>query len=211
MSIHKAALGTDPSGAWTGVDGLTLWSKRKQTPGPQGKTRGQHSPRLSQALPSSNPCPLWCWSANGMVARETYAMNEEGTSGGFWWRKIAGPSWVWELLSTEEGNWHSGIMPPSLEKPVSPQFCVSSAMAQSPPSDHPSHVILVKTCCLFLHPFPSSHLFAQSITNLTSDTFCTKSPLPPVPSQSCQTHVLSVSVIVLEGGLTFHFICPPRG
>lgn len=53
MSIHKAALGTNPKGAWTGVDGLTLWSRRKQTPGPQARPEGTillGSPRLSPAL-----------------------------------------------------------------------------------------------------------------------------------------------------------------
>jgi len=104
-------------------------------------------------------------SAHGRVARETHTMNDEGTLDGFWWRKIAGLSRIWKLSSAEEGNWHTGIMPPSLGKPVSPQFfCVSSAMAQSPPSDHPSHVILVKTGCLFLHPLasPSVHPLTSS-------------------------------------------------
>ena len=68
-------------------------------------------------------------SAHGRLARETHTMNDEGTLDGFWWRKIAGLSRVWELSSAEEDNWQGYHLP---DKKLRCNFRVASPQGSMP-------------------------------------------------------------------------------
>ena len=180
----------------------------------QAKTRGHHSPKLSPALtPAHSDAGLCPWEGG---QRDTH----------YEWRRDFGWILVEEDSRPEQSLgavqcWgrqlaHRNHAPITREASL-PTLLLCFFSNGSEPSLWPSFPchsgqdwlpFPSSTCITFC---PPSHLFLLSITNLTSGIFCPKSPLAPVSSQSSQTHMLSVLVIVLGGGLSFHFICPPRG